>query len=153
MKETEKIEDQLRRAYGGNAWHGPSLKEILSGVTVEMAVAKPSGGAHSIWEIVLHIAQWETVVRRRLNGGVIDLPPEEDWPVAKVATAEAWKNTLKELEYGNKELRKTVILLTDSDLEKTVPGQRYSNYFMLHGVIQHDLYHAGQIALLKKALG
>jgi len=150
MTEIEGIEDQLKRAFEGNAWHGPSLREVLAGVTAEMAAAKPLASAHSIWEIVLHIAAWEGVVRKRLEGELAEPSAEEDWPPLKDTSEAAWRNTLEALENGNKELRRTISRLTDSRLEDVVAGQGYSVYFMLHGIIQHDLYHAGQIALLKK---
>ena len=150
-KEVKRIADQLRRAFEGEAWHGPSLRELLTGVTAEMAAAKPIANAHSIWEIALHIAAWENAVRRRLEGEAVDLPAEEDWPKVTATSEAAWKKTLEALETSNTRLRETISRLTDSQLENKVAGQNHTMYFTLHGIIQHDLYHAGQIALLKKA--
>jgi uncharacterized damage-inducible protein DinB len=151
MSEIKRISSQLRRAYEGEAWHGPSLKEVLNGVTAEQAAAKPVANAHSIWEIVLHIATWEDASRRRLGGETYKPTPEQDWPPVTETDEPAWKQTLEALEKGHLGLREAVSALDDSKLKGIVAGEKYSVYFMLHGVIQHDLYHAGQIALLKKA--
>lgn len=141
----------MKRAYEGIAWHGPSVRELLNGVTAETAAARPLAGAHSIWEIVLHSAAWEAAVRRRLQGQPIELTPEEDWPAVTDTGEAAWQAALAALDAGDRQLREAISHLSDADLDKTVEGQPYTIYFMLHGVIQHDLYHAGQIGLLKKA--
>lgn len=151
MSEVKRIQSQLRRAYEGVAWHGPSLREILAEVTANQAQARPVAGAHSIWEIVLHIAAWEDAVRRRLEADPAPVSEEKDWPAVTDTSEGAWKNALAALEAGHLRLREAISRLTDDDLNNLVVGQEYSIYFMLHGVIQHDLYHAGQIALLKKA--
>jgi uncharacterized damage-inducible protein DinB len=153
VNEIERIADQLKRAFEGEAWHGPSVRELLSTTTCGQAAEQPIPGAHTIWEIVLHMGVWESVVRRRLLGETIgDLPPEQDWPAVKNATEPAWSKTLEDFEKGHLQMRRTIAQLTDERLGESVPGKGYSVYVMLHGVIQHDLYHAGQIALLKKAL-
>lgn len=151
MSELKRIEDQLRRAMEGEAWHGPSLREILEGITAEQAARRPIPAAHSIWEIVLHVTVWESVVRRRLAGEVIvDLSPDQDWPRPQALDEAAWKRALDDLARENQLLRQAVLGLEEERLRAKVQGTGYSVYFMLHGVVQHDLYHAGQIALLKK---
>jgi uncharacterized damage-inducible protein DinB len=134
------------------AWHGPSLQELLSDVSATQAASRPLPGAHSIWELVLHIAAWEGVVLRRLEGEVIpsNVTAEEDWPPVGDTSEAAWQGALASLAGGNKRLRDALRKLDDADLDRVVAGQQYTVYFMLHGAIQHDLYHAGQIALLKK---
>lgn len=152
MREVERISDQLERAFEGNAWHGQALLEVLSDVANEKAARKPLHSAHSIWEIVLHIGVWQSVVRRRLQGEVIrELAPDRDWPRVVDTSEEAWQNTIVSLKRGNEELREAITRLNDNQLAQTVPGEDYAFYVMLHGVVQHDLYHAGQIAILKKA--
>jgi uncharacterized damage-inducible protein DinB len=151
MTEIERIADQLRRAHEGQAWHGPALSEVLKGATAEAAARRPIASAHSIWEIVLHVGVWESVVRRRLSGEVIsDLPPEQDWPAVGETSEGAWKQALAALDRGHADLQKAVMRITDRQLAESVPGPEYTVYFMLHGTVQHALYHAGQIALLKK---
>ena len=150
MEEVQRIEDQLTRAFEGNAWHGPSVRELLADMSAERALAKPLATAHSIWEIVLHIAAWERVVRRRLAGVDVTLSPEEDWPPVQEASEMAWKSAVDSLEQGHHELRSLIARLSEAQLQDPVVGRHDSVYHMVHGVIQHDLYHAGQIAILKK---
>jgi uncharacterized damage-inducible protein DinB len=152
MSEIENIVEQLRRAFEGNAWHGPAVGEILADITASRAVAKPLPEAHSIWDIVLHMTVWENVVRRRLQGEAIDdLPPEKDWPAIRELSDDYWRQTVLELEQGNLALRQAILQQDEARLDEMVPGKEHSVYTMLHGIIQHDLYHAGQIAVLKKA--
>jgi uncharacterized damage-inducible protein DinB len=152
MSEIQRIEDQLRRAFEGHAWHGPAVRELLADVTATQAAARPLSGAHSIWEIALHIATWERVVRQRMQGEtIVDLPPEQDWPPVRDASEAAWRRAIEELERANHDLRETIAQANEARLNETVAGKDHTVYVMLHGLIQHDLYHAGQIAILKKA--
>lgn len=151
MSEIERIEDQLRRAYEGPAWHGPSVRELLEGVTAGQAAARPVNGAHSIWEIVLHISAWEEGARRRLDGDRAELTPQEDWPAVSDTSEAAWRKSLDELEAGHRNLRDRIRGLDEARLNEPILEGMSSVYVTLHGVIQHSLYHAGQIALLKKA--
>jgi uncharacterized damage-inducible protein DinB len=153
VSEIERISDQLKRAFEGEAWHGPSVREVLATTTCGQAAKRPIPDAHTIWEIVVHMSVWEAVVRRRLLGETItNLAPEEDWPAVTNVTEPAWRKTLEELEKSHLQTKQAIAQLTDERLAETVPGKGYTVYVMLHGVIQHDLYHAGQIALLRKAL-
>jgi uncharacterized damage-inducible protein DinB len=151
MQEIDRIVDQLKRAYEGEAWHGPSLKEILADVTAERAARQPIAGAHSIWEIVLHIAAWEGAVRSRLEGDYVQEPAEGDWPAVEDTGEAAWEATLAHLESVHMRLRDTIARLDSERLFQALAEGKPSAYFTIHGVIQHDLYHAGQIALLKKS--
>ena len=152
MTEIERIADQLRRAHEGEAWHGPSVEEILKDVSAETALRRPIAGSHNIWEIVLHIGAWESIVRRRLSGEVVTaVTPEQDWPAVSESSDSAWKGTRDEIRLGHERLQQTIARLTDRQLNEPVPGMGYNVYVMLHGAVQHTLYHAGQIAILKKA--
>jgi uncharacterized damage-inducible protein DinB len=151
MDKIKRIDEQLRRAFEGQAWHGPSLRELLADVMAEQATARPVPGAHSIWEIVRHIAAWHEGVRRRLEGEHVELSAEEDWPPVTSTPEAAWQDALAVLERTHTDLRRTMSRLTDARLQEMVTGTDDSVEVMLHGLIQHDLYHAGQIALLKKA--
>ena len=154
MAEIERIADQLRRAHNGEAWHGPSLEEILKDVTAAVAINRPIPASHSIWEIVLHIGVWESIVRRRLSGEVVlGLTPEQDWQPVTDSSEAAWRSALDELRHGYEALQHAIAHLADRQLGEPVPGMGYSVYFMLHGAVQHTLYHAGQIAILKKVAG
>jgi uncharacterized damage-inducible protein DinB len=153
MSESTRIADQLRRAFYGGAWHGDSLLEILEGVTAERAAARPIAEAHSIWELVLHIAAWDGAVRRRMTAVAVKLSPAKNFPPVLDTSEAAWVETLGRVWRVHEELIATVEKFPEKSLGKQVPGKRgahYNFYYMLHGVAQHELYHAGQIALLKK---
>lgn len=154
MSEVERIADQLKRASEGAAWHGPDLAWLLEDLTAEQVAARPIAGAHSIWELALHIAAWEEIARRRLGGDQAqDIADEENWPVVRDASEAAWRETLAKLEATNKNLREAVLAFGDARLDEAVVEGGSSAYVTVHGAVQHTLYHAGQIALLKKALG
>lgn len=150
MSEISRIIDQLQRAFEGNAWHGPSVLEALQEVNAEQALKKPITAAHNIWEIVLHITAWHIAVTQRLEGYAVELSKEEDWPPVNNSSENSWNSALQLLNESYENLLKKVSGLSDADLNKTVPGRDHSAYFLLHGIIQHDLYHTGQIAILKK---
>jgi uncharacterized damage-inducible protein DinB len=153
MSEAARIADQLRRAFDGEAWHGDSVFEILNGVTAAQAATHPIKNAHSVWELVLHIAAWDGAVLRRMGGVAVTLSDAENFPEVKDASNAAWRGALAQVRPVHEDLVKTVAALPDSRLDEVVPGKEgahYTFYYMLHGVVQHELYHAGQIALLKK---
>jgi uncharacterized damage-inducible protein DinB len=145
------IADQLRRAFDGSAWHGPALFELLADVDAATAAAKPLPGVHSIWELVLHIAAWDEACHRRLAGHKLQLKGDQNFPRVPKLTPAAWNKAIGEARRTHDSLVKTVAGLPDARLRDRVPGKRYDFYHMLHGVVQHELYHAGQIAILKKA--
>ena len=149
--ESARIADQHRRAYAGPAWSGPCVQEALRGVDARRAWARPLPRAHSIAEIVLHLAAWEHAVERRLAGEPREVSGAEDWPAPGPAGDAAWAEVLDRLETRHRALAAALEQLTDARLGATVPGQQYSVHFMVHGEVQHLLYHAGQIALLAKA--
>ena len=149
--EAARIAEQLRRAFAGSAWHGPAVLQLLSDVDAATAAAHPLPEAHSIWELVLHIAAWDGAVNRRIvTGKALRLSAAENFPQVKEKTPAAWKQAISLLKKTHKDLIQTVSTLPDSRLSRRVAGKNYDVYFMLHGVTQHELYHAGQIALLKK---
>jgi uncharacterized damage-inducible protein DinB len=154
MTEIERILDQLKRAYEGNAWHGPAVREALDGVTAAQAHARPLQNAHSIWELAQHIAVWEDVGRRRLEGdrAPIAISSTEDWPPADDVSEAAWDQAKAALDRGHRALVETIARVSESRLDVPVFEGMSTVYVTLHGVIQHDLYHAGQIAMLKKAV-
>lgn len=152
MQETNRIAAELKKAFAGNAWHGPALSELLNDVSAEDAAARSVPAAHTICEIVLHIAAWENVVRARLEGKILDEPIEGDWPPVEASNVQSWNSARKRLADAHSELLAAVNKLKDSQLDNLAPGTQRTLYETLHGVIQHNLYHGGQIALLKRAL-
>jgi uncharacterized damage-inducible protein DinB len=163
MTEIEGIVDELQREYGGDAWYGSSLRDILKDVTAAQASRRPVPHVHSIWELVLHITAWKREVASRMEGRPAGEPPEGDWPEAPSdgqATDTAWAQALEQLHQAQVALVSATGQLPPSRLHVPVTDPRnrplgtgVSHYVTLHGVAQHDVYHAGQIAILKKALG
>ena len=134
----------------GDAWHGPSVMELLDGVSWQQAAARPIASAHSIWELVLHIAAWSNIARRRTLGEAVSPTDAEDWPPVGDTNEETWSKAKAEMVKSQANLAELISTLKEEQLEATTPGKDYSNYFLLHGIVQHNLYHGGQIALLKK---
>jgi Uncharacterized protein conserved in bacteria len=153
MSEIDRILDQLKRAFEGPAWHGPSVKESLHGVTAAQAHQRPLADVHSIWELVHHIAVWEDVGRRRLEGDPAEVPisSPEDWPPAEDTSDAAWEKARAALERSHQALVAAISRVPESRLDQPILEGKSTVYVTLHGVIQHDLYHAGQIAILRKA--
>jgi uncharacterized damage-inducible protein DinB len=149
--EAIRIADQLRRAFDGSAWHGPALIELLEDVNAATATAKPLPKVHSIWELVLHVAVWDAAALRRLSGEKCQPSGLANFPPAQVPSEAAWRKAIAETKRTHETLVETVAALPDSRLGDRVPGKRYDFYHLLHGVVQHELYHAGQIAILRKA--
>lgn len=151
MTESARIADQLRRAFHGDAWHGPALLELLAEVDAAIAAAHPFPDTHSIWELVLHIAAWDDAVNRRIVlRKALQLNAAENFPPVRDKSRAAWKKAVAHLKKTHATLVKTAAALPEQRLRERVPGKKYDIRFMLHGVAQHELYHAGQIALLKK---
>jgi uncharacterized damage-inducible protein DinB len=148
--EALRIADQLRRAFDGSAWHGPALLELLADIDATTAASTPMPKVHSIWELILHIAAWDGAALRRLAGEKSQPAGEQNFPRVPKPTAAAWRKTVIEAKRTHETLVRTVTALPDSRLRDRVPGKRYDFYHMLHGVAQHELYHSGQIAILKK---
>lgn len=148
--EAQRIAGQLRRSLHGEAWHGPALFELLAGVTASGAAAKPTYNVHSIWEIVCHVTAWLDAVHRRLDGHLVRLAPDEDWPAVCDTSEDAWRRTLEALRENGERLVRGVEELSEDRLHGPMPGTPDTVWFQLHGLVQHNLYHAGQIAVLKK---
>ena len=156
MKELERISDQYQRAFDGQAWHGPSVLSLLSGVTAAQAAAHPVPGAHSIWELTLHIGAWENACLRRLQGDPAQLTDDEDWPSVDDTSEDSWTATKQRLIDVHEQLLNAISSTDELRLDLPIidagDAEFSSVYVTLHGGVQHDLYHAGQIAILKKAL-
>lgn len=150
MSEVERIAKQLQKTFSGPAWHGPAVEEVLAGVTAEMAAKRSPGGDHSIWQIVDHMTFWENIVRRWLTGDLLRPKDEDSWSAVTDASETAWQATLDRLRSGHAALVADVAGLDDVRLQERVIDDMPSLYAILHGVAQHNVYHAGQIALLKK---
>ena len=142
----------IERSLSGPMWHGPSLIDLIGDVNADQANAKPVAGAHSIWELVLHIITWNDIVRERIGSREpVGVTPERDWPKVLDPSPDAWRDTVELLKESKRLLADEVRALPDARLDEQVPGRDYSVAAMLRGVVEHDTYHGGQIAILKKA--
>lgn len=151
MNESERLAAELDRALHGGAWHGPSWREALEGVGARAATARPIPGAHSIAEIVLHATTWHDVVRRRLEGERPQVEDAEDWPPAAPADDAAWAAEVERLLATGRALCETVRRFPAERLVEERPRGEGTWYALVSGELQHVLYHAGQVALLRKA--
>lgn len=149
--DVEMLADQIHRAFWGESWHGPSVREVLAGVSAEDAAAHPIAGAHSIWELVLHMTSGYVLVLRRVGGEEAQLSPQEDWPPVRETSPEAWRESQHTLDRLNQQLQSAVRAFPTERLLREL-GSEHAAYTQFCGAPQHDLYHAGQIVILKKAL-
>ena len=153
MTEIERIEDQLKRAFEGPAWHGPSVTEALADITAAQAFAHPISGAHSIAELVQHIRTWESAVLRSVAGdGEVTVTEDENWPAVGDTSEAAWHAMIVSLVKNHLELTRVVAHYDPRRLDEVPPGAKSTAYVLLHGVIQHDIWHAAQIVLLRKGM-
>jgi hypothetical protein len=152
--ESSRIATQLRHAFSGNPWHGDPLSSLLAGVTSEQARARPLTSAHSIWELVLHIDLWAHLALEATQA--IPMPKlygtGKDWRPVDEDDEAAWTGALDHLFQTAEQLAHAIDAFPDARLSDTVPGREYDFYYLFHGIVQHSLYHGGQIALLRKAL-
>ena len=151
---------ELVRQDSGDPWHGPSRATVLADVTAEQAAWQPGTGVHSIWEIVLHMRSWTREVRRRTLGGTPGAPVDGDWPsLPNKPTATAWERALESLRASHAELLETLGSLSEEQLGERVGSgddpdrPSITRRMMLYSLVQHDIYHTGQIALLKRLAG
>lgn len=141
----------IKRTITGPTWHGPALDQVLDGVTAAQAAAHPIADAHSVWELVLHVASWAEIARARLRGErMADPPQQEDWPPPGATSDAAWTEAVARMRDAYRALAQDVRHLDDASMHEPIAGLEYSRWVLLHGVVEHGLYHAGQIALLKK---
>jgi len=157
MAELDFVCDQLRRIHEGPAWHGPSLREALDGLTLEHANHRPLPGVHSIADLVHHVAAWEGEVERRITGHASGMPEEGDFPPPGTRVdAEQWNALRKRLDARCASMLSTLRAFDPARLSELLPtatAERVSIRGMLNGLVQHNAYHAGQMVLLRRAQG
>ncbi len=150
ISETYRITELLRRAFDGEPWYGPSVMDTLSDVTLEETLNQLPG-SHTIVELVEHMIAWRTFVIERLNGNATyDVNQEESFNKISAMTAEQWSDILQRLHQTQQDLLQILSQISDKKLNEVVAGRAYSFDKMLHGIIHHDIYHIGQIILLRK---
>ena len=160
MSTTSALADDWRRSCWTDPWHGPSLGTLLRDVEAQTAAAHPIAGGHSIWEVVLHLTAWTAEVARRLEGHAPAIPSEGDWPAPAEADAAHWHAALDALADAQARFEAQLSAFPASRLPERVGGDRdaplgtgVSFQGMISGALQHNAYHGGQIALLRRAAG
>jgi uncharacterized damage-inducible protein DinB len=153
MSERKRLLDLVDRAYKARAWHGPAVLETLEGVTPAVAAKHPLRGAHSIWELVEHVASWNEIVAKRLEGGAPVVTQQVNFPRVPRPTPAAWKATLRRLARTQARFRRAVAAFPVAKLGRRRAKTDQTWNVLIHGQIQHMLYHAGQIALMRRGLG
>ena len=158
--EPANIVELIERVMRGDPWHGSNITTILEGLAPEAAARRPLRGAHSIWELVLHMTGWAREVTGRLGGRAAQEPEAGDWPDIGEPTADRWRAAQAALFSAHDELIAAVRRLDPAllgrpviDFRDNAMGTGLSQYVTLHGIIHHTVYHSGQIAMLKRTLG
>ena len=150
---TELLLTALDQAFDHKAWHGTNLRGSVRGLSAEQAAWRPAPGRHNIWEIVLHAAYWKYIVRRRITGARESSFPRQgsNWfPLPASASERDWRSDVALLREEHRKLRAAVAALPPRELGKLSPKRKWKREEEIFGIAAHDLYHAGQIQLLKR---
>lgn len=151
----ELLLEVMDQAFDKKSWHGTTLRGSLRGLAPEEALWRPARGRHNIWELTLHAAYWKYAVRRRLAGdatGSFDRRPS-NWPeVPQPADLRSWKRDVAFLDAEHRKLREAVRTMAPAALDKRSPKGVWRNAEEIHGIAAHDLYHTGQIQLIKRLM-
>jgi uncharacterized damage-inducible protein DinB len=149
MLQTQKIADSYRAATVKAAWYGPSLAELLAQISPELAPTPPASGSHSISELLQHLLLWNERIRiTSANNPLPAWQPEKDWaepPILWNELVSRWRQSRDLLEH---KIRNFPI----DDLTKQVPGRNYPYETLFHGIVEHTIYHSGQIAMVSRML-
>ncbi|HEX2474927.1 MAG TPA: DinB family protein [Lacipirellulaceae bacterium] len=144
--------DVIDQGFDRQSWHGPNLRGSIRGVTHQQARWRPLPDRHSIWEHVLHAAYWKYTVRRRILGekrGSFSITGS-NWFTPQDVTAAAWQRDVQMLVDTHKSMRASIADVPVARLHKQLPGAKVTYFFLISGIAAHDVYHAGQIQLLKR---
>ncbi|MEO6732623.1 MAG: DinB family protein [Ferruginibacter sp.] len=150
MKETNRIEELIEDIYDGEPWLDVTLAGTLKNISASDAAKKVALHWNSIWEIVVHIIAWRQTQLKRVQGNFIPSPPDNYFEPVQDQSELAWQNMLKQLKDSQQQWLDFLQKMNDDDLNKTYAGNHASYYKNIHGLIQHDAYHLGQIVLLAK---
>ena len=152
MADPQSLATRVGRAFTGPTWHAAPLSELLADVTFTEAAAHPFDDIHSIAELVGHIGAWTSVAERRLGGENIVPSEDEQWPEVDATNANAWAAAIAACLDAHQSLVRAVAAVDEKRLAQTVPGKDHDAATMLRGIVEHDAYHGGQIAMLKKVI-
>lgn len=157
MTTSEKLSKSLNRALSGDAWYGPNTYDLLGRVSFEAAYEKPPGSVHNIAEIVLHMIAWTEEVMDRLNGQSPGIPASGDWPETGAPDEQKWQNYVNDLKLVNVNLQGIIQNFPSDQWDEVIPDERepkvdFTYAELIDGLIQHHVYHSGQIALLLRLI-
>ena len=144
---------QIGRAFTGPMWHGESIAELLADVSATAAAARPFDDVHTIAELVGHIGAWAAVAEQRLAGAPGSPSESEQWPDVDTSSEKAWAAAMHACLEQHRSLMRAAAAVDERLLRETLPGRSHDMATMLHGIVEHDAYHGGQIAMLKKVIG
>lgn len=157
LPDVERVIKELQRQHDGDPWHGPSRAAILADVSAAEAAWQPGAGAHSIWDLVLHMRSWTREVERRALGSQPAMPEDGDWPAILDSSDEAWAEAQASLDAAHQRIVSVVRRLGEERLSEMVGttrdkplGTGITHRAMLYSLAQHDVYHSGQVAILKR---
>ncbi|PTS98583.1 DinB family protein [Flavobacterium sp. HMWF030] len=152
MSENKRISNLYQSVYNGEPWLEVTLAKTLKDVSAEQAYRKINPKLNTIWEIVNHLIQWRRNILRRVQGETI-ITPDHNYFVPVIDPSEAaWEQSLQNLEKSQESWNAFFVDFSDADLDKIYANNNHTYYEHLHGIIQHDVYHLGQIVILKKLL-
>lgn len=159
MTTSEKLGNELQKVLSGDPWYGSPVYQIIGLVTFEAAFEKPPGAAHNIAEIVLHMLAWTEEVMDRMNGMTAGVPSSGDWPPTGAPEEQKWQNYVNDLKLVNVNLLKLIQDLPEEkwnepmdDERKLELGSGVTYEELVNGLIQHHIYHSGQIAILNRII-
>jgi uncharacterized damage-inducible protein DinB len=159
MTTSEKLQQKLTTILSGDAWYGPNVYDILGQVSFEAAYEKPPGSVHNIAEIVLHMLAWTEEVMDRMNGMTAGIPTSGDWPETGAPDEQKWQNYVNDLKLVNVNLLKVISDMPEEKWNEPILDERnrelgtgVSYEELVDGLIQHHVYHSGQIALLNRII-
>lgn len=155
----DSLTGEIRRAVAGDPWFGPSAATLLANMDATTAALRPESASHSVWEIVRHMTSWARYVAGRVGGAPAGEPAEGDWPVVTATDAASWAEAVADLHRSHDELCEQLGKVLEESLDEVRPetpsddnGEPVTLRRAVEGVAQHDAYHCGQIAVLKRLL-
>jgi uncharacterized damage-inducible protein DinB len=143
------------QAYDRKSWHGTNLRGSLRSLTARQALWRPGKGRHNIWEIAVHAAYWKYAVLRALTGarrGSFSKKGSNWFPLPADVSETAWKGELAMLDATHRAMRDAISRVDPRSLSRTLPGKKTRKAALVTGAAAHDLYHAGQIQLIKRMM-
>ncbi|SDF68585.1 Uncharacterized damage-inducible protein DinB (forms a four-helix bundle) [Mucilaginibacter pineti] len=160
MSTSEKLSTQLQKILAGDAWYGSPVYTIIEGISFEAAYEKPQNSVHNIAEIVLHMIAWTEEVMDRMNGLPSGIPTSGDWPLTGAPDEQKWQNYVEDLKLVNVNLIGIIQNFPEEQWNEPTADERNRELGtgvtfeeLINGLIQHHIYHSGQIALLNRILG